>query len=88
MRIILHHSFKKAYKNRIAQRKNLVLKTKRRVTLFKEDSRNPVLKDHALSGAKRKLRAFSVTGDVRIVYLPVSNDEIVFVDIGSHNQVY
>lgn len=88
MRITLHHRFKKAYKNRIEQRKDLVSKTEKRVALFRGDSKNPVLKDHALSGPKRALRAFSVVGDIRIVYLPLSDNESVFLDIGSHNQVY
>lgn len=88
MNITLHNRFKKAYKNRIAQRKELISKTEKRVAMFREDPKNPVLKDHALSGTKRGLRTFSVTGDIRIVYLPVSDNEVSFLDIGTHNQVY
>lgn len=88
MRISLHPQFKKFYKNRIATDKKLIKQTEARIALFKGDPKNPLLKDHGLTGAKKELRAFSVTGDIRIVYLPVSEDEVIFLNIGSHNQVY
>ena len=88
MKIKLHPKFKKAYKTRIAPNKKLIKQTENRIGMFKTNHTNPVLKDHGLSGAKRQLRAFSVTGDIRIVYIPVSEDEVIFIDIGSHNQVY
>lgn len=45
------------------------------------------LRDHKLSGKKKNFRAFSITGDVRVVYTIVENELWLF-DIGSHNQVY
>lgn len=88
MKIKLNHKFEKSYKARISLNQKLVLQTKERINLFTIDTKNPVLKNHRLVGAKRELRAFSVTGDIRIVYIPISDDEVEFVDIGSHNQVY
>lgn len=88
MKVRLHHLFEKSYKSRITSTKKLISQTEERITLFKIDPKNPLLKDHGLTGAKKKLRAFSVTGDIRIVYLPVSDKEVIFIDIGSHNQVY
>lgn len=88
MRINLYGRYEKSYKARIASDKKLVLQTKVRITLFKADRKNPILKDHGLTGTKRKLRAFSVSGDIRIVYMPISDTEVIFIDIGSHNQVY
>lgn len=88
MKIKLYRGFKKAYKVRIASNQKLAQQTEQKIILFKSDPRDPILKDHGLSGAKRGLRAFSITGDIRIVYLPVSEDEVIFLDIGSHNQVY
>lgn len=84
----LHSQFKKAYKNRVKNDVKLTEKVSERVSLFQKNSTNPLLKDHALTGNKSHLRAFAVTGDIRIVYLPVSETEVVFMDIGSHNQVY
>ncbi len=88
MKIKLYSGYEKAFKVRIASNKKLVLHAKERIALFRIDRNNPVLKDHGLTGAKRKLRAFSVSGDIRIVYMPISDMEVIFLDIGSHNQVY
>lgn len=88
MKITLHPSFTKAFKKRIAHNKKLVTKSSERIELFKIDPTNPLLKDHALKGKKRQFRGFWITGDIRVVYLPVSEEEAIFVDIGSHNQVY
>jgi len=83
-----HSSFTKSYRKRIAHSPKLVAKTKKRLTLFVQNSAHPLLDDHALSGKKLNVRAFSVTGDIRIVYLPLTHDHILLLDIGTHNQVY
>lgn len=88
MQIRFHAHFEKAYKNRVALNKKLVSQTEKRIALFEFNPKNPILKDHALSGTKKGLRAFSITGDIRVVYLPISENEVVFIDIGTHNQVY
>ena len=90
MKIRLHPRFKKNYKIRISLNHKLSLQTKERIELFRSDPNNPILKDHTLIGAKKGLRSFSITGDIRIIYQPADteNGEIIFYDIGSHNQVY
>lgn len=88
MKIKYHPRFKKNYKNRIAPNKKLILKTSERIALFQNNHTAPLLKNHALTGAKRGLRSFSVTGNIHIVYQPLENNEVIFFDIGSHNQVY
>lgn len=88
MQIKLNRKFEKSYKRRIASNLKLVIQTEERIKLFTADSKNSLLKDHELTGAKRELRAFSVTGDISIVYMPISDNEVEFLDIGSHNQVY
>lgn len=87
MKIHFTKKFKKAYKNRIWSNKNLVKRLEERYDLFVEDSSNEVLQDHALSGKMRGYRAFSVTGDIRVIYY-IFEDTAYFVDIGTHNQVY
>lgn len=59
-----------------------------RIELFKINPANPMLHDHALKGTKLGLRAFAVTGDVRIVYKLEPSECVTFLDIGTHNQVY
>ena len=62
-------------------------KFKERLKLFTKDSTNQILKDHSLKGEKSNYRAFSITGDIRVIYEKVS-DGILLHDIGTHNQVY
>lgn len=88
MKIERHPNFKKSYKKRIANNPELVKKTEDRITLFQKDQTNPSLKDHQLTGTRNAFRAFSITGDIRIVYLPFSKDHVILLDIGTHNQVY
>ncbi len=88
MKIKLHPRFKKSYKVRISTNKKLVIQVEARMNLFKTDPNNPILKNHQLVGAKRKLCSFSISGDMRIIYMAVDRDEVIFLDIGSHNQVY
>ena len=45
------------------------------------------LNDHGLVGKKLGLRAFAMSGDIRIVYAE-TEEAYVFLDVGSHNQVY
>jgi len=83
-----HPSFTKSYRKRIAHSSKLVTRTKERLTLFAQNPSHPLLDDHALRGKKLQLRAFSVTGDIRIVYLPLAQNHVLLLDIGTHNQVY
>ena len=88
MKIELHPDFKKSYKKRISNNPKLVLKTAQRINLFQENSDEPILRVHQLKGSKNNLRAFSITGDIRIVYMKISEEHIILLDIGTHNQVY
>lgn len=88
MKIELHPQFRKSYKKRIALNAKKVKRVADRLKLFEEDPTNPLLKDHALTGEKSQLRAFWVSGDIRIVYQPSRDSSVTLLDIGSHNQVY
>lgn len=88
MKIERHRSFKKYFRQRITSNPKLVIQTEKRLKLFQQNPTNPTLKDHALKGNKANLRAFWITGDIRIVYQPVSKNHVILLDIGTHNQVY
>jgi len=85
--IIYSKTFVKHFKKRIENKENLEKRLVERVNLFLLDKMNPILKDHALTGKKQGLRAFSIAGDLRIIYIE-AKDSFEFLDIGSHNQVY
>lgn len=59
-----------------------------RVQLFSLDPFNELLRNHALTGRHTGLRSIDITGDFRAIYDPVSNDMALFVDIGTHSQLY
>lgn len=88
MQIVYHNHFEKAYRSRIKPHPTLIRKTKSRIKLFINDPQTPQLHDHALTGSKIGLRAFSITGDIRIIYQQASSSIVRFLDIGTHNQVY
>lgn len=88
MKIRFHSKFVKNYQRRIRSNKNLVIQVEERIEIFKNNPNDPVLKNHILKGSKSGYKSFSITGDIRIIYEQISSDEIVFLDIGSHNQVY
>lgn len=79
--------FLKHYQKRITANTSLNNKFKERLNLLILNPTNPVLKNHKLTGAKKYIYAFSITGDIRVLYKrdPVT---IILVDIGTHNQVY
>lgn len=87
MNIRRHAQFLKSYKKRILPYPRLNKKFEERVSLFIQDAQNQLLKDHKLVGSLQGLRAFSVTGDIRVVYR-LSGEILELYDIGSHNQVY
>lgn len=80
-------NFLKNYKKRIAKNKSIDKQFQERLQLFLTNQHNPLLKTHKLIGAKKNLHAFSVTGDIRVIYYQ-HGDTIFLIDIGTHNQVY
>ena len=80
-------TFEKHFKQRISSNKKLLNQFKERLTLFMAGELGYPLHDHALTGKLVGKRVFSVAGDIRVIYVELE-DSIVFLDIGSHNQVY
>lgn len=87
MKVEYSKDFKKHFQKRILPNPSLASKFDKRFKLFINDSKNPLLKDHPLKGKKIGLRAFSITGDIRVIY-QIIGEIIYFFDIGTHNQVY
>ncbi|MBI3577111.1 type II toxin-antitoxin system mRNA interferase toxin, RelE/StbE family [Candidatus Gottesmanbacteria bacterium] len=79
--------FQKHYKKRISRYPKLKKQFSERLSLFVKDPKHPLLYDHSLSGSKKSFRAFSMTGDIRVVYR-IEGDIVRLYDVGTHNQVY
>jgi addiction module RelE/StbE family toxin len=80
--------FKKNFKSRILPNKHLLIRYKNRLDVFIKNRWDPILKDHKLVGKMTRFRSFSITGDVRVIYKEIQREKYVFLDVGSHNQVY
>ena len=87
MKIQYHREFLKSYKKRIAPYPRLESQFKKQLEKLISNPNDPSLRDHKLIGKKKNFRAFSVSGDIRVVYVIIDNS-IWLYDIGSHNQVY
>lgn len=87
MKIYFTKDFKKSYTKRIKPNKNLDKKFEERYNLFSGNPSNEILKDHPLGGKLQGHRAFSITGNIRVVYY-IHAGTAYFEDIGTHNQVY
>lgn len=86
-RVDFDKKFIKHYISRILNNRKLSQQYDERYKLFCNGKRDSPLDDHPLKGEKLGLRAFSIAGDVRVVYRE-TEDAYVFLDVGSHNQVY
>ena len=80
-------TFEKHFKKRISPNEKLVEQFRQRLALFIEGKLGYPLNDHRLTGKLAGKRAFSIAGDIRVVYVEL-DDFIVFLDVGSHSQVY
>ena len=59
-----------------------------RIEWFAADPFDPRLRTHKLSGELSDLWSFSIAYDVRVVFYFTDDEQAVFVDIGSHDEVY
>ena len=87
MKVEAKKKFIRIFEKRFRSDRALQKKFKERTVMFEANSSNPFLHDHPLTGDKVGFRAFSITGDIRVIYI-VENGIAYFLDIGTHNQIY
>lgn len=87
MKIEYHRQFLKHFRQRILPYPQLKKKFEERLRLRLEDPQSTILKDHRLLGRKSEYRAFSITGDMRVVY-KIEGNILRLYDVGTHSQVY
>lgn len=85
MRIFYHHRFDKHFCKLPVKIQQKIIE---KIALFRDDPFNPLLNNHALSGRQEGIRSISITGDFRAIYDPVSASDALFIDIGTHSQLY
>lgn len=86
--IAFDNSFKRAYKKKVVGNVEREKRFKEKLTIFQNNPFEISLRTHKLSGKLQELWSFSVEYDLRIVFYFVEKDKAVFVDIGTHDEVY
>jgi addiction module RelE/StbE family toxin len=86
---MIHLTFHKKFKKHIAK---LTPKQRRqieeRLLLFISTPFAHDLNNHALGEVSRGYRSINITGDMRAIYEPISKNEVFFVEIGTHSELY
>ncbi len=85
MEVSFSSPFKRAFKKRIKGNAELEAKFWQKLAQFTVD---PSLKTHKLSGKLKDLWSFSLGYDKRVLFYFADEKKAVFVDIGSHGDVY
>ena len=81
-------TFKKTFKKKIKNNRKLEEKFWEKVHIFIENPFENSLRTHKLSGQLSELWSFAVDYDVRIIFYFEEPEKAVFIDIGSHDEVY
>ena len=86
--IVLTPRFRRSFKRKIRGNKILETRFRDRVDIFQTDPFDPRLKSHRLSGQLQGSWSFSIDYDVRVVFSFVEANRVLFIDIGTHEEVY
>ncbi|MGJ3251626.1 MAG: type II toxin-antitoxin system YafQ family toxin [Elainellaceae cyanobacterium] len=91
--VLFASSFKRAFKRLTRRQPSLQTRIEDRLRLLAENPFAPSLQTHRLKGKLSGAWACSVEYDCRIVFNFVENpetgeDDILLIDIGSHDEVY
>jgi addiction module RelE/StbE family toxin len=88
--MLIRHSgqFKRVYKKRIKDNPELRKLFWEAIEIFDTDPYHLALKTHPLRDRLEGKWAFSVDSDYRVVFHFVTENEVVLLNIGTHQQVY
>ena len=88
IKISWDQGFKKIYQRKVKNNPDLKKRFWRAMGLFSKNTFDSRLRTHKLTGKLEGLWAFSVAYDCRVIFKFLSNDEILLIDIGGHDEVY
>lgn len=80
-------TFSKKFNKLTRKRPQILHHFSEKLKIFRENPRHPSLKTHKLSGNLKDCYAFSVEKDCRAIF-SWEGDEVEFVLIGKHDEVY
>jgi len=90
MEVSFSEQFKKTFKKKVIKNELSKMEFQQVLELFISDPFDAKLKTHKLSGKLKGLWSFSVEFDIRVVFYFTKDHppKAVFIDIGSHDEVY
>ena len=83
--IRFHKNFEKKYLKLLMKEKS---KVKERISIFSENPFDLLLRNHPLLGKYQEYRSINITADIRALYRLVSKNEVFFVFVGTHSELY
>lgn len=88
MKITWDKGFKRIYKKKVKNDDELKKRFWDIMELFSKNPFSPKLRTHKLTGKLEGLWAFSIAYDCRVIFTFLNEDEVLLIDIGTHDEVY
>lgn len=68
--------------------RKLANRIEKQIALFEENPKHPSLRTHKLFGTMDNMWSISITMSIRMVYVLLDQSSVIFVKIGTHDEVY
>lgn len=88
LKVQIDGDFDSSYRELLEENRSIDKEIEKRVIWFRKNSDDSRLKNHALRKRMKGKFAFSITGDIRIVYEWLGKNAVRFLAIGGHKKVY
>lgn len=88
MRIRISTDLEREIKKLKRRNPKLFHQIEKQLMLFVQNPRHPSLRIHKLIGKYENMWSISINLSIRIIYVYISGDEVLFVDMGTHEEVY
>lgn len=88
LKIIIAGQYEKMEQELFLETPDLEFETSERIKWFRKNPQDIRLNNHALTKKMAGKWAFSITGDIRIVYEWLTKTTVRFLAIGKHRKVY
>jgi len=85
MQIIFQGIFYKKFKKLSPKIQNQFFN---RITLFKVNKSSPILNNHSVEKRFLDCRSINITGDYRAIFKEEKENIYIFVNIGTHSELY
>lgn len=63
-------------------------KSKERIKLFSENPFHPLLHNHSVDPPFTDARSINITGDYRAIFTREGENQFLFINIGTHSELY